>query len=85
MASDGYIVGVYIRIDKMYDSYSRKVDDFLTFLGDIGGLWEALTGIGMLIVGYFAAKMFMGKIVKKIYHIRKYENIDHEIERKKRP
>jgi hypothetical protein len=22
--------------------------------------------------------MFMSKIVRKIYHIRKYENIDHE-------
>ncbi len=26
--------------------------------------------------------MFMGKIVKKIYHIRKYENLDHEIQRR---
>ena len=27
--------------------------------------------------------MFMSKIIKKIYHVRKYEIIDNEIERKK--
>jgi hypothetical protein len=51
---DGYIVAVYIRSDKFYDSYERKVDDILTLLGDIGGLSEALFGFGMIIVGYFA-------------------------------
>lgn len=80
---DGYIVAVYIRSDKLYDSYARKVDDILTLLGDIGGLSEALFGFGMLLVGFLAQKMFMGKIVKKIYHMRKYENLDHEIERKR--
>jgi len=81
---DGYLVAVYIRSDKFYDSYERKVDDILTLLGDIGGLSEALFGFGMIIVGYLAQKMFMSKIVKKIYHIRKYENLDHEIEKRKR-
>jgi hypothetical protein len=47
-------------------------------MGDIGGLSEALISIGMLIVGFITQKMFMSKIVRKIYHIRKYENIEHE-------
>ena len=71
-------MGVYLRSDKKYDVYSRKVTDILTFMGDIGGLAEALLAIGMLIVGFITQKMFMSKIVRKIYHIRKYENIDHE-------
>ena len=72
-----------MRSDKMYDSYERKVNDLLTFMGDIGGLSEALISIGALIVGFITQKMFMSKIVRKIYHIRKYENIEHE-EKKKR-
>lgn len=72
------MIAVYLRSDKMYDSYNRKVDDLLTLLGDIGGLFEALLGGGIIIVGFITQKMFMSKIVRKIYHIRKYENIDYE-------
>ena len=67
-----------MRSDKMYDSYERKVNDLLTFMGDIGGLSEALINIGVFIVGFITQKMFMSKIVRKIYHIRKYENIENE-------
>ena len=62
----------------MFDKYERQVYDILTFLGDIGGLTEALISIGSLIVGFFTQKLFMSKIVRKIYHIRKYDNIEHE-------
>jgi hypothetical protein len=62
----------------MFDKYERKVYDILTYLGDIGGLTEALISIGSLIVGFFTQKLFMSKIVRKIYHIRKYDNIEHE-------
>lgn len=51
---DGCIVAVYIRSDKLYDSYERKVDDILTLLGDIGGLSEALLGLGSFLVGFLA-------------------------------
>lgn len=71
-------MGVFLRSDKKYDVYSRKVNDILTLMGDIGGLSEALLAIGMLLVGFISQKMFMSKIVRKIYHIRKYDNIDHE-------
>ena len=67
-----------MRSDKMYDVYSRKVNDILTFLGDIGGLAEALMGIGVIIVGFFSQKLFMSKIIRKIYHVRKYDNIENE-------
>ena len=75
---DPFIVAIYLRSDKKYDVYSRQVTDILTFMGDIGGLSEALLGIGMLAVGFFSQKMFMSKIVRKIYHIRKYESIESE-------
>lgn len=75
---EGYMVAVYLRSDKFYDSYERNVDDLLTVMGDVGGLNEALCSIGMLLVGFFSSRQFMSKIVRKIYHIRKYDNIDHE-------
>jgi len=78
-AGENYLVSLYMRSDKMYDAYERKVNDLLTFMGDIGGLSEALIGIGVVIVGFITQKMFMSKIIRKIYHIRKYENIEHEV------
>jgi hypothetical protein len=36
--TDGYVVAVYMRADKMIDSYERQVTDILTLLGDLGGL-----------------------------------------------
>jgi hypothetical protein len=38
--------------------------------------------IGGLLVGFLSQKLFMASIIKKIYHIRKYENIEHEAQRK---
>lgn len=76
--SDGYLVGVFIRADKFYDSYARKVTDILTLLGDIGGLQDFFIMCGGVLVGFLAQKMFMSSIVKKIYHIRNYGNIEYE-------
>lgn len=67
-----------MRADKFYDSYERKVTDILTLLGDVGGLKEFFLIVGELIVGFFAEKLFISSILKKIYHMRKYENIEHE-------
>ena len=75
---DPYIIGIYLRADKKYSEYYRKVNDILTFLADVGGLSEALMSIGFLIVGFVSQKMFMSKIIRKIYHIRKYEFIENE-------
>ena len=75
--SEGYLIAVYIRADKFYDSYERKVTDILTLLGDLGGLLEFFCMIGGLLVTFLAQKLFISSIIKKIYHIRKYENIEH--------
>lgn len=72
------MVTVYIRADKMYDSYERKVTDILSLMGDLGGLLEFFRIIGEICVGFIASKLFMSSIVRKIYHIRKYDNIEYE-------
>jgi len=48
------VASVYIRADKMYDAYNRHVLDLLTFLGSLGGLYETLKYIGLIIFGTFA-------------------------------
>ncbi len=69
---------MYIRADKFYDLYERKVTDILTLLGDLGGLLEFFCMIGGHFVTFFAQKLFMSSIIRKIYHIRKYDNIEKE-------
>lgn len=75
---EGYVIAIYIRADKFYDEYSRQVTDILTLLGDIGGLQEAFIMVGTLLIGFVTQKIFMSDIIKKIYHIRQYENIERE-------
>lgn len=52
--------------------------DVLTLLGDVGGLLEFMKLIGELLVGFVASRIFIGSIIRKIYHIRKYDNIEYE-------
>jgi len=51
-SNNGAVAAVYIRSDKTYQSISRQVYDILTFLGNIGGLYGALIGIGAFIIGF---------------------------------
>lgn len=67
---DGYLVAVYIRYDKYYDYYERKVNDILMLMGDIGGLYHAFIIIGSMLVGFFTQKYFLTKIFKRIYLFR---------------
>lgn len=82
-SEDGTLVAIYMRADRMYDSYGRKVTDILTLLGDVGGLKEFFLILGELLVGFIAERLFLSSIIKKIYHIRKYDNIDYEVQKSK--
>ena len=46
------LIAVYIRADKLYENYSRKVTDILTLLGDLGGLQEFFLLVGGLLIGF---------------------------------
>ena len=47
-------------------------------MGDLGGLKEFFLMVGELLLGFIVSKMFISAIVKKIYHMRRYENIEYE-------
>ena len=61
-----------MRYDHRYDIFNRKVYSILELLGDIGGLYGALLGIGLLFVGFISSRIFISDIMQKIYQVRKY-------------
>jgi len=79
---NGYVVAIYIRKDKANDIYRRKVNDLLSVLGALRGLQSAFNAIGTLIIGLIARKIFLSSIIRKVYHVRNYENIEYEQKRK---
>ena len=40
----------------------------------MGGLFQSLISMFGVGVSYLASRLFISKIVSKVYHIRKYEN-----------
>lgn len=72
-----------MRHDQSYDEYTRTVNDILTLVGTIGGLWGSFLGIGYIFVAFISQKLFMSAIVKKIYMFRKYDNLELEASKRK--
>ncbi|CDW90841.1 UNKNOWN [Stylonychia lemnae] len=62
----GILAAVYIRFDNRYDIYQIKNYAILEFLGDIGGLYGALSVIGIIL-----SLMYRGKRGLKIQRIKK--------------
>lgn len=79
---DGTLVSIYIRADKFYDKYSRTTNDILKLLGDLGGLQTFFMLIGSVMVGFVSQQLMISDIVKRIFHIRKYDNVIYEAKKK---
>jgi hypothetical protein len=60
-------MALYIRLDKSYDIYERKVYSLLDLLGDIGGLKESVLLIGFLMVDFFSERLLVSSIMRKMY------------------
>jgi hypothetical protein len=65
------LMDIKITNDDKQEKYTRQVDDLLSFIGTLGGLYDILTRIGGIFVGYITEKLYKSKIVKKVYHYRK--------------
>jgi hypothetical protein len=63
MEKDGFVASIFIRYDKEYSTYSRKVYDLLTMLSDIGGLRNSLFLIGFFIASFVSHKIYLSKII----------------------
>ncbi|CDW78915.1 UNKNOWN [Stylonychia lemnae] len=69
----GYISAVYFRYDNRYDIYQIKYYSLLELIGDLGGLYNGLRGVGFMIVAFYTSRMLQSNIIRKIYSIRKGE------------
>jgi len=71
---DGYHAAVYIRYDNSYDIYERTTYSLLDWLGDIGGLSEALFFIGAILVSNISEKLMISSILKKTFQLKRHPN-----------
>jgi hypothetical protein len=54
----------------------------MSVLSALGGLNSAFQLLGSAIIGLIARKIFLSSIIRKVYHVRKYDNIKYEVNRK---
>ena len=50
LETNGQLASVYFRFDPQYDIYERRIYSFGELLGQIGGLFQIILMIGMIIV-----------------------------------
>ena len=74
---------VYIRLDPEIEEVERQVYSIIKILAEIGGLFQSMFFIGIIIVGIFSTRLFVSSILRNIYQIDeitencvKLQNID---------
>lgn len=60
-------IRIHFRLDSFQDVYSREIYNTLTFLGDIGGLNDALVFICTMLVGTIQSKLLYAAIIKRLF------------------
>ena len=65
----GDILSIYYRFDKTTDVYERKIYSLGELLGQAGGFFSALIGIGSLLLAIFSERLFVASVLRKIYQI----------------
>ena len=70
---EDYYVSLFLRYDRNYESYERKIYSVLDLLGDIGGLNEALFFIGFCFIGIFQKRMLTSAIMSNVYQNQKLD------------
>ena len=66
---EGDILSIYFRFDKTSDIYERQVYSFAELIGQAGGFYGALLGIGALMISLFTERLFISSILRRIYQI----------------
>mmetsp|Transcript_11453 Transcript_11453/g.17248 ORF Transcript_11453/g.17248 Transcript_11453/m.17248 type:complete len:111 (+) Transcript_11453:658-990(+) len=59
---------VQLELDPFKTESTRSSTQFLDFLGDIGGFYQALDLTIFMVAQYFSAKFFLASIAGTIYH-----------------
>lgn len=84
-SSEGEVLALYFRYDKISDIYSRQIYSVGTFLGEIGGFFEAALLIGSLLISIFSQTLYKTSLIKQIYQIdtwQEKEMVEKQIDKK---
>ena len=63
---------MFLRQDSERRIYKREDYDMVTYLGDLGGLFEVVRAFGMVITSPFVARLFYAALVSNLYLIQSY-------------
>jgi len=64
----------YFRLDDDSRYYERQTYSMLEYLGDLGGLADVMIFAGQIMCFFIVHRLFVGKLIKSVYHIQKYTN-----------
>ena len=65
-------ISIFFRADSENRFYKREGYDLLTFLGDLGGLFDICMIMGMSLTSIFAGRMFTAALIRSAYRVQKY-------------
>ena len=63
---------MFLRQDSERRIYKREDYDMVTYLGDLGGLFEVVRAFGMVITSPFVVRLFYAALVSNLYLIQSY-------------
>ena len=70
--ADREYINIFIRAGMESNFYKREGYDLLTYLGDLGGLFDIVYIVGSIITGLLTSKIFTATLISQLYRIQNY-------------
>ena len=70
---DRQYLNIFLRADNQSNIYKRISYDVLSYLGDLGGLLDAILMIGFTFTSFFASKLFRAALINQFYKVQQYD------------
>ncbi len=71
LETEGILAWMRVRTNRSYYTYSRICPNLLDFIQNVGGLIGAILPLGYVLTATISRKIFMSKVVEKVYHVRR--------------
>ena len=75
---DKEYVSLYLRADQMHNFYKREEYHLLTLLGDLGGLYGIVMGLGWFIAAPLVSRLSKAAMVHSNYRLQSYDFDDSQ-------
>ena len=69
---DRTYLSLFFRAENQSRLYKRVGDDFLTYIGDLGGLLDFVLVLGFILSSCFASKLFSAALIGQVYRVQRY-------------